>query len=225
MSWYREQVEGLISIGLSAYALILAYRGWKVFKDEYIHNIKSYPLKCNDNQLLFKCYHMRPACQTSAKAVFQLLTGYDLTVVEYLQSSLDSGNLDSASSLGNNNELVHYYTYIWSEPHLFTRSTDLCHHLVYYRGYLYQSYSTYRYGWTEAFTDGYPVIRSPITDKEILEIFAKTPEKLTVGQFNEWCAPECHPIPAKASLRFTVHYSAKVNPARDLTSITIKNLA
>lgn len=210
-------VKSILLSGIVGCSLGLLYKKWSALELEHKELL---PPKCPSSARLFAGFQFHASCNDGAQAVFLILTGYNIQHLQWVQSSLDNGCLDNCPV----DDAVHYYTYLWEKPcNSVNRVTNKCHHLVYYRGYLYQSWSESYYSWTDFFSLSYPLVKMLITEKDVAEVFAHNPGKLTAEQFNEWCAPESSPIPHESELRLTRHYSAKIDPSLSLLEITVKN--
>jgi hypothetical protein len=197
---------GMIGGAIVTYSLLEWHKRWC--------NVISYPpLSRGNKEALFG--ELSLSCNHFVDGAFIMMTGMDLDIVRYLQSSLDNGNLCQKVEP---EEQFHSLVYIWSPLGEFGETT-MTHHLIFYKGYLYQSYLVYR----QWYREGYPPIRLLITSPEVGQIFMHHPEELTVLQFNQWCAPECCPIPLDAPLRLVRHHSSPLNPACARFNVTINN--
>lgn len=211
-----ENTKQLVFLGVTSLCLVGLWYKRDLLKDDLL----SIPPRCDDSQIVLK-NSRTDACHISANALFTLLTGYDSMLVDFLSSGKSVYELDKNAPA---KECVHYFAYVWNENDG-KRGTNLTHHVIYYQGYIYQSYKTDRYRWTTYLTDGYPLLRTALTNSDIYEVFSQNPEKLTVEQFNEWCAPSNHPILEDVPFRLVRHYSALLNPGRSLFSLELTNLS
>lgn len=211
-----ENSKQIVLGGLVSASLLLLW--WK--RDCLRNDLLSLPPVCDEKHILDKACNTG-ACQLSATMIFLLLTGYDSQVVDFLSSDKEVMKLDDTQK---REDTVQYLVYTWTDQtgHY---TTNRAHHLIYYRGYLYQSFKTNRYEWTSSIKDGYPLLRVPICHKEIHRIFSQHPEQLNVEQFNDWCAPSNHPIPQGAPLRLAKYYSALLKPTRSEFYLKLTNFS
>lgn len=203
------------------YTLNYIYTEWERLKEIFVYNTSSFPPKYLSREVIFTDPSIRISCHLSAKALFLILTGYDIDIIDQLHNEIDNGNLETEI---DSDDQIHYLVYLWEDDKEYT-TTQSVHHLLYYKGTIFQSYLTPHLKWTNFFMDGYPLIRFRLTDQEITTIFSSNPSLLNTKQFNEWCAPKCHPIPSNASLRLVKHLSASLNPIRSSLHFEFNNFA
>jgi len=190
----------------SCFVVGLLWRKRAIFQSD----LTSFPRSTKPSQMVYNSTHVEP-CHKSANALFLLLTGYDTNIVDFFSSS-GSNHIMIDKDIPEG-EGVYYYIYVWDDEGK-SGPTSNTHHIVYHKGFLYQSYRTDRYTWISFPDDGYPLLRTPIHDKEMREIFSQKPSTLTVEQFNQWCAPSNHPLPIDAPLRLVRSYSSSLNTER-----------
>ena len=156
------------------------------------------------------------ACQVTAQGVFSLLTGISCTKLAALGYASTRQEFDQSDS----GKQVMYMSFTWKDWSLSMRGKEntLFHALVYYDGYLYQSYRTRRHWWSHAM-DSYPFIRQKLTQED-RELFEKDTRLFNARCFNRLCAPLCHPIPEDATLRCIELYIARVDPTRSEIKLT-----
>jgi hypothetical protein len=202
----------LMIIGYSSYRFI------NFIEDHYLNNELSYPPKCNRWNQVFDVYESKFSCNQWARGLFLLYTGIKVDAVDYIQSHGEGYQFDDQLS---SSQKVHLLVYLWPDKTQHG-STELCHECLYYKGYLYQSYRTQRFDvypfLFSKYRDAYPPLRISLPE-ELCHVFTKYPDRLTVKQFNEWCAPRDHPIDETSPLRLFAHYQATLNPIRDNFSL------
>jgi len=211
-----ENKKQIVVGGLVSASVLFLW--WK--RDYLRDDLLSLPPVCDEKHILHKACHT-DACQLSTTMIFLLLTGFDSQVVDFLSSDRKVMKLDGSVK---REDTVQYLVYTWTEQ-TGRYKTDRAHHLVYYRGYIYQSYKTNRYSWISSVKDGYPLLRVPICHEGVYRIFSQHPEELKVEHFNDWCAPSNHPIPQDSPLRLVKYYSALLKPTRSEFYLKLTNFS
>lgn len=215
-NWLFNVLLGVVGIVLFGVA---SYRLGVYVDDNYLLNEMSLPPIATDSMTLYKAFGIAYSCNIFAKGLFLQLTGVDLGVVEYLLcDSSRCYKFDEDSS----EPKVHYYSYVWTVQNSgWNGPTQLAHSLVYYDGYLYQSYRTSRNWWSN-YKDAYPPLRIYLKDMpDLNNCFRNGKGDMSVETFNCLCAPRSHPIPDDAPLRVAVHYEATVHPSRSVFSVKL----
>lgn len=225
----RDESSVLAGIGLVAVLALSSYvvGDWMAsYAREWLRNDRDYPNKCREACVVFSGPFEPHSCNSAARGVFLLLTGVDPYGVDYMKRDGGGHTFDEAT-VGRDNR-VRMLSYVWNtergSPNARSTTND-CHSLVHYKGFLYQAYREARYVlWGHRVTalfNGYPLVRMPLT-AELNRLLTETPEKLSVSQFNDWCAPSGSPLPGNIALRLGEHFEAAVDPARAQLSLPLK---
>lgn len=153
----------------------------------------------------------RCACNIFAKGIFFILTGIDLNCLPILginisHCSFDDKNLDE---LDLDTKYVKYIGLSWD-----VKDGYAFHALVYYDGYLYQSFGKYHYKWKwlhyDFLSDSYPPIAHYLTPSQKL-VFTEENFHMTTKMFNEICAPSKGQLPENTTFTVVNYYAAKPN--------------
>ena len=186
--------------------------------EAWMNNELSFPPKCEDSQQIFHTSDSMTSCNIFGYGLLFMLTGNDLHVTDYALGHHDGYQFDTEAPVADK---VHLLVYAWDEPSPWlSTETSLCHICVYYKGYLYQAYRTSRYRYTTLPRDAYPPVRMALP-AGLCELLVFRPDKLSVEQFNDWCAPRSHPIAKDAPLKLQRRYAAVCSPAKEVFSVRL----
>ena len=204
-------IHGIVLILIITYYLY----GW--INDKLIVNNFDFPPDLGSHYILFGQGDTDIACQCTARGIFALFTGIDISKTGILCRSVSEGCFDNQDE--NDKLMVKYIDFFWGGYIPSGKSTGNFHALVYYDGVIYQSYRTYRNQWSN-WTDSYPMVKMCLSESD-RQLFEQNIDKITVKDFNRLCAPYTHPISEKAPLKGTVRYKALINPTRTYIDINV----
>lgn len=184
---------------------------WSYVIDTYMSNEYDFPIDSRGRFCHIFSETTAAACHYTAKSIFGILTGIKIDCINILCSGLSNHNFDNNDTSNH----VSYIEFVWCDNCKYNQITSLYHALVYYDGYIYQSYRTKRYNikWFH-FLDAYPMIRFPVR-KSDRHLFEGDIGDFSISDFNRICAPSKHPIPNNSIFRCQRIFKAVVNPTRE----------
>ena len=131
----------------------LVYCGYKLGKflmkyvyDTFIVNDYDFPSGMTQYTLLFDGL-VHYACQITARSLFFILTGVNIDGFSILGSTPATGVFDDTSGSTGYSNMVTYKSFVWCDERKVGYTTSYFHALIYYNGYIYQSYRTHRHRW------------------------------------------------------------------------------
>jgi hypothetical protein len=175
----------------------------------YTKNRHDFPIGVGDMCIFHEDLHC--SCHIFAKGLFFILTGIKLDCLPILGVHITNCIFD-AENIDNLDPTTEYVKYIGLSWNIKDRSAF--HALVYYDGYIYQSYGTFRYKWkwlqNDYLLDSYPPIVCHLTPDQN-KVFTEKEVHMTVQLFNEICAPSTRHLPENTTFTVVNYFIAKPN--------------
>jgi hypothetical protein len=173
-------------------------------------NFDHYPLYNNESTKILGNTITSMSCHSFAVGLLYILSGvcYDTIHIPVTQREI-------------NEDVIRYLTFIWDSNLKVGHNTCNAHHLIYCKGYVYQSYTaidnyTYKYY-------GYPPIRTQLSQEDKLIFDAKNME-MDVKLFNRLCVPSHHSLSENTTIKCDVDFTVKLNPHRISASLCVSEL-